>query len=131
MFLLTDEEPDLLAGGPGLSLDRSEPADDLLLDDLRSDVGMEWVPEDMWFTYLQVDAEAARPRLRPRHLRRRDARSPTMADTGVPAPEARPIDAPGAGRPGVADGRRRGRGRDPGRGVPPPRRLVAAPACGA
>ena len=59
VFLLTDEEPDLLAGGPGLSLERSEAANDLLLDDLRSDVGMEWVPEDMWFTYLQVEAEAS------------------------------------------------------------------------
>ena len=58
VFLLTDDEPDLLAGGPGLSLERSEAASAALLDDLRSDVGMEWVPEDMWFTYLQVGTEA-------------------------------------------------------------------------
>src|SRR5688572_24545510 len=42
VFLLTDDEPDLLAGGPGLSLERSEEASPSLLDDLRSDVGMEW-----------------------------------------------------------------------------------------
>ena len=59
MFLLTDDEPTLLAGGTGLTLERSEEADDLLLDDLRSDVGMEWVPEDMWLSYLTLDAPAA------------------------------------------------------------------------
>jgi hypothetical protein len=58
VFLLTDERPELLAGGPGLSLARSEAASDPLLADLRSDVGMEWVPEDMWLSYLQLDADA-------------------------------------------------------------------------
>jgi hypothetical protein len=58
VFLLTDEEPKLLAGGPGLELQRSEPANDLLLRDLRSDKGMEWMPSSMWFSYLQLDAKA-------------------------------------------------------------------------
>ncbi len=58
VFLLTDDQPKMLAGGPGLTLARDEAANDLLLDDLRSDVGMEWVPDDMWLTYLQVDAQA-------------------------------------------------------------------------
>jgi len=58
VFLLTDDEPDLMAGGPGVDVQRSEPATDLLLDDLRSDVGMEWVPEQMWLSYLQIDAAA-------------------------------------------------------------------------
>jgi hypothetical protein len=58
VFLLTDERPELLAGGPGMSLERSEAASAPLLADLRSDVGMEWVPEDMWLSYLQVDADA-------------------------------------------------------------------------
>ena len=44
VFLLTDGEPELLAGGPGLTVERSEPASPSLLADLRSDVGMEWVP---------------------------------------------------------------------------------------
>src|SRR5262245_29723962 len=44
VFLLTEDDPTLLAGGTGLTLERSEPADDLLLDDLRSDVNMDWVP---------------------------------------------------------------------------------------
>src|SRR5262245_47191574 len=58
VFLLSDEKPQLLAGGPGLSLERDEPASASLLADLRSDVGMEWMPESMWFTYLALDANA-------------------------------------------------------------------------
>ena len=99
VFLLTDEEPNLLAGGPGLSLDRSEPADDLLLDDLRSDVGMEWVPEDMWFTYLQVEAEAGDLDYDLAISPDATHACPTLADTGVPAPEVRPVHAPGPGLP--------------------------------
>ena len=34
----------LLAGGPGLDLERRERASSSLLDDLRSDEGMGWVP---------------------------------------------------------------------------------------
>jgi hypothetical protein len=98
VFLLTDEEPDLLAGGPGLSLDRSEPAGDLLLDDLRSDVGMEWVPEDMWFSYLQVDAAAADLDY-DLAIAPDDRTLPTLEDTGVPAPQVRPVHVPGAGLP--------------------------------
>jgi Uncharacterized protein conserved in bacteria (DUF2330) len=58
VFLLTDERPELLAGGSGLTLERSEAASDFLLDDLRSDVGMKWVPADMWLSYLQLDVDA-------------------------------------------------------------------------
>ena len=58
VFLLTDERPALLAGGPGITVERSENASPLLLDDLRSDKGMKWVPSRMWLSYLQVDAAA-------------------------------------------------------------------------
>ena len=58
VFLLTDDRPKLLAGGRGLALDRNEPADQSLLDDLRSDKGMGWVPDHMWFTYLKLDVPA-------------------------------------------------------------------------
>lgn len=96
VFLLTDGEPDLLAGGPGLSLERSEPASRGLLADLRSDVGMEWVPDEMWFTYLAVEANAGdldydlAVSADPSTL-------PTLVDTGVPAPDVRPIVAAGPG----------------------------------
>ena len=75
VFLLTDDEPELLAGGHGLDVARSEAANDFLLDDLRSDRGMEWVPEDMWFTHLHARRGRRRPRLRPRHRHRRADRT--------------------------------------------------------
>ena len=58
VFLLTDDQPKMLAGGPGLSIERDERASASLLTDVRSDVGMEWVPSSMWFTYLRLNAEA-------------------------------------------------------------------------
>jgi hypothetical protein len=81
VFLLTDAQPSLLAG-PGLRLERSEPASGSLLDDLRADRGMGWVPHDMWLTYLKADVDvgdltydiAAAPS-------RNDA--PAARDTGV------------------------------------------------
>jgi hypothetical protein len=61
VFLLTDERPNLLPtpiGRNGLALTHSEPASDSLLDDLRSDRGMEWVPEDGWLSRIAIDARA-------------------------------------------------------------------------
>jgi len=58
VFLLTPDEPRLLAGESGLTLQRSEAASDLLLSDLRSDKGMEWVPAELWLSYLTVDSPA-------------------------------------------------------------------------
>jgi hypothetical protein len=59
VFLLTDDRPALLAGDDGVQVSRSEAASSDLLADLRSDKGMEWVPDAMWLTYLQVDTPAA------------------------------------------------------------------------
>jgi len=58
VFLLTDQRPTLLPGdsAPGLVLDRSGPATGRLLNDLRSDKGMEWMPQSMWLSYLKVEA---------------------------------------------------------------------------
>ena len=58
VFLLTDQRPTLLPGdsAPGLSLDRSGRASGRLMADLRSDKGMDWMPESMWLSYLKVDA---------------------------------------------------------------------------
>jgi hypothetical protein len=63
VYLLTDIQPALLPtpvapGERGLVLERSEQASDLLLDDLRGDRGMGWVPEESWLTYLRVDSDA-------------------------------------------------------------------------
>jgi hypothetical protein len=64
VYLLTDERPAMLpkAGAfgesAGLILDHSAPATDGLLADLRSDVGMVWVPADAWLTKVVVDTTA-------------------------------------------------------------------------
>jgi hypothetical protein len=57
VFLLTPERPDLIAG-LGLRVARSETASRSLLDDLRSDVGMDWVPESAWFTHIALEVAA-------------------------------------------------------------------------
>ena len=103
VFLLTDEEPDLLAGGPGLTVERSEAASPGLLADLRSDEGMSWVPDEMWLTYLQVGVEAAE--LDYDLAVSPDASTlPTLTDTGVEAPEARPVSGPPGARWPLAAG---------------------------
>ena len=65
VFLLTDREPAILprvrtvsTEGSGLILDHSAAASDSLLDDLRSDRGMEWVPKRGWLTKVRVEASA-------------------------------------------------------------------------
>jgi hypothetical protein len=73
VYLLTDIEPAMLpapigsgfasklpgTSHPGLILQQSAPASTSLLADLRSDKGMKWLPSDeMWLTYLRLDAEA-------------------------------------------------------------------------
>ena len=59
VFLLTDDRPALLAGDQGVQVTSSQAASTGLLADLRSDKGMEWVPDAMWLTYLKVDAPAS------------------------------------------------------------------------
>src|SRR5436190_7290161 len=44
VFLLTDRRPQLLSADPGVNVNRSGPASASLLDDLRADTGMEWMP---------------------------------------------------------------------------------------
>ncbi len=61
VFLLTDRAPAFLpapTGQNGMRLDHSQAATQSLLDDLRSDRGMEWVPSSGWLTKIAVDAAA-------------------------------------------------------------------------
>ena len=61
VFLLTDRAPAFLpapTGDNGMRLDHSATASKSLLDDLRSDRGMGWVPTDGWLTKVAVDASA-------------------------------------------------------------------------
>jgi hypothetical protein len=55
VYLLTDDVPTLLHGNRGVEVVVSEAASTNLLDDLRSDVGMEWVPRDAWVTKVVID----------------------------------------------------------------------------
>jgi hypothetical protein len=62
VFLLTDRAPALLpapTGSNGMRLEHSERATQSLLDDLRSDRGMDWMPRGGWLTRIAVDASAA------------------------------------------------------------------------
>jgi hypothetical protein len=61
VYLLTDQAPAFLpapTGKNGMRLDHSQPASQQLLEDLRSDRGMEWVPSGGWLTKIAVDASA-------------------------------------------------------------------------
>jgi hypothetical protein len=90
VFLLTDDKPKMLAGGPGLSIDRDEQASDGLLADLRSDVGMEWVPPKMWLTFLKLDTPAGDVDYDLALSAHPDA-LPALADAGVDAGDARAV----------------------------------------
>ena len=62
VYLLTDRTPTLLPAptvGNGMVLDHSAPASQSLLDDLRSDTGMGWVPTSAWLTKVRIDAAAS------------------------------------------------------------------------
>ncbi len=58
VFVLTEIKPTLLAGrdSAGTILERQEPASESLLTDLRTDKGMDWLPESMWLSYLKIAA---------------------------------------------------------------------------
>ena len=61
VYLLTDQAPALLptpTGSNGMRLDHSAKASPSLLDDLRSDRGMAWVPDKGWLTKVAIDADA-------------------------------------------------------------------------
>jgi hypothetical protein len=66
VYLLTEQRPALLPrptlpGRDGVSLEQSLPATDLLLDDLRRDKGMGWVPAGgMHLSYLRVNTTAGK-----------------------------------------------------------------------
>jgi len=61
VYLLTDNQPALLptpTGSNGMALDHSDRASQSLLNDLRSDRSMGWVPSDGWLTKIAIDANA-------------------------------------------------------------------------
>ena len=62
VFLLTDGTPTLLPASQsreGFSRSFSGPASKSLLNDLRSDAGMGWVPQDAWLTKVSINSTAS------------------------------------------------------------------------
>ncbi len=60
VFLLTDSLPAVLPDGvSGLSVVHSKPARAALLDDLRADDGMDWVPSSGWLSQLNINSSVA------------------------------------------------------------------------
>jgi hypothetical protein len=61
VYLLTDRKPVLLPApfANGMQLEHSATASDSLLRDLRSDKGMDWVPEMGWLTKITINAAAS------------------------------------------------------------------------
>jgi hypothetical protein len=98
VFVLTDSKPKLLAGGRGLSLVRDEPATPLLLDDLRSDKGMEWLPSAMHLTALRLEAPAGDLHYDLAISARQHA-LPSVTDAGVTAANARIVAPPSSHSP--------------------------------
>jgi|SRR5579884_1812089 len=86
VFLLTPARPNLLPGpADGVSEPRSEPASQSLLNDLRSDKGMEWVPPQMWLTYLRIGEQTGRLRY---------DLAIDKSGTGAPSPVMAGLEAP-------------------------------------
>ena len=62
VYLLTDRKPAILPlarGANGLTLAYDQSASKPLLDDLRSDAGMGWVPATGWLSQLRIDTNAS------------------------------------------------------------------------
>jgi len=62
VYLMTDVRPSLFPNPvfSGLNVDYDQPASNSLLADLRSDKGMDWVPDQAWLTKIGIDVS---PRL--------------------------------------------------------------------
>jgi hypothetical protein len=60
VFLLTDQAPTLQPGPhAGMALTHSAAATNSLLDDLRSDAGMDWVPHSGWLTEVSFNSSVS------------------------------------------------------------------------
>lgn len=102
VYLLTDDKPAVLPDlGNGLFPVYDQAASELLLNDLRADAGMSWVPESGWLTKLVVGTTT-------RDLRydlavdTTSARSPSRVAAGLEAPLVRAL--PLTGVPDADDG---------------------------
>jgi hypothetical protein len=76
-------------GRNGLELTHFAPATDSLLDDLRSDRDMEWVPARGWLTQIRIDAAASQLKY-DLAIDASGAGQPSRVDAGFDLPGALP-----------------------------------------
>jgi hypothetical protein len=96
VYLLTDRAPALLpapTGTNGIRLDASETASTSLLDDLRSDRGMGWIPESGWLTKVAVDGASQRIDY-DLAVDASGAGRPSAVDAGLALPSQAPVQTP-------------------------------------
>ncbi len=100
VYLLTDRIPNLLPDGAlaGYTIERQVPASEFLLEDLRSDKGMGWLPKSgMTLTHLEVGASA--PKLRYDLAINTSGGTPSRERAGL---EPLPAPVPPTARPTIA-----------------------------
>ena len=103
VYLLTDDKPAILPDlGNGLFPAYDQPASELLLNDLRADTGMGWVPESGWLTKLVVSS-ATKDLRYDLAVDTTDARDPSRVAAGLEAPLVRALPFTGVADSG--DGR--------------------------
>jgi hypothetical protein len=103
VYLLTDRKPAMLPRpDAGMRLEQSREASPQLLADLRSDRGMEWMPDSgMWLSYLKVNTTAGALR----HDLSVDSSgqgSPSLLAAGLPVHSATPLADAASAASGVA-----------------------------
>jgi hypothetical protein len=99
VFLLTERRPSLMPtpiGRNGLKLEHFAPATDSLLDDLRSDRDMEWVPASGWLTQVRIDAAASQLKY-DLAIDASGAGQPSRVDAGFDLPGVVPAATQGSG----------------------------------
>jgi hypothetical protein len=57
VFLLTDKHPKLHFPEVGVEVRSSDQATAALLNDLRADKNMDWVPQQAWLTFMSIDGQ--------------------------------------------------------------------------
>jgi hypothetical protein len=96
VFLLTDQLPTILPEPrPGLALSHSAPARTILLNDLRRDAGMDWVPQSAWLSQVSIGSSVADLRY-DLAVDATGLSAPSAVAAGLEAPPAEPIDPLGA-----------------------------------
>ena len=85
VFLLTDERPALLPAERRPHPHARPGSERLLLDDLRSDAGMGWVPDSAWLTKLEINSSAGDLSY-DLAVDTTDARSPSRVAAGLELP---------------------------------------------